>query len=969
MSKFRIWRGIAALLYVVFSVIISLSILAFHRSGDVNAFLNIKAPTLDVTEDTNYFPSEFESSDSLALSLLEHNVKSQEEGSVLLKNKNNALPLEKSERSVTLFGNASANPVYKSAAGGASVTNPVSLYEALSNENFDINDIVYNKLKNSGVSTNTDYKGKSPEVPISFYDSNLINSFEDQYNQVAIVTFSRFGGEENDLVVTNENGLPQLALQPDEEDLLLMIKESNKFNKTIVLLNSDFPMELDWLEDSDFDIDAGLWIGNPGKYGFIGVANLLTGKSDFSGSLVNVFASNSLSAPAMRNFGNYRLNNPPQGLYKNTYMVYAEGIYVGYKYYETRYQDQVYGINNATSEKGSYNSGTEWNYSNEVSYPFGYGLSYANFSQELLSVDWNLNTRKVTAKISVSNNPVSNGSTFVGKSKKAVQLYVQLPYVSGQTEKSAIQLLDFAKTKSLAIGEKEIITIEVDDYLFAAYDQKATNGADASKKGAYVFDAGNYYFAIGDDSHDALNNIIESKGAYQKPLTSHTGIVVEGNVNNVKTITLNDYDNTTYAKSNTGEIVYNNFDDADLNYFIPNKVNYLTRDDWNTYPETITDITATAEMRRLLDGKTYEKPLNSPSMEDFKRNQPITIKFIEMRNVDYDDDVLWNKFIDQLTIANLATIIGDKRGNDAIPEIGYPANFSGNGPDGLQLGEKSVLYVSQPVVTATFNKDLIKERGKLMAEEAYVAGMAVIYGPGVNLHRTPYSGRNSEYYSEDAILTYISGAIQVGEMTRKGLLTAHKHFAGNDQEVNRHGVATFMTEQTWREGPLKGFEGSITIGEALEIMTSYNRIGCVPTAASYATMTQVLRNEWGFKGINLTDSAKDTSGYMYTAECIVAGTDIFLNDSSRSAELRTMLVTKKDGYLYLRSREIAKNFFYAYSRSHITNGLTPDVVVEDFIPWWQTGLKILNWSLGSITFLSMGLFIFSAYIYPKIRRK
>ena len=496
MKKSNFWRGISVLLILVLSITGFGTALAFHREGDVNLFLGTLPPVQAVSDDTNYYPSAYGSMEEMRADLEAYLIRSQEEGSVLLRNENKALPLSASAK-VTLFGYAAATPVYHGGSGGPA-NSGVNLYDALKEAGVSVNETVYNAIVAAGGSrTKTGLIG---EIPASSY-SGVTNSFSD-YSDAAIYVMSRFGGEEGDL----NHGLqgdwqegpadiPELRLHPEEIETLKLIRDAG-FDRIIVVLNSGYAMELGELPD--YGVDAILWVGYPGNYGFTGVANLLTGKADPSGRNVITYAADSLSSAAMQNAGDFTFSNLT-GLYKNKYLVYAEGIYVGYKYYETRYQDTVLGVNNADSAKGVYASKDgSWNYADEMVYTFGAGQSYADFSQELLSVDWDRTSHTVTAEVKVTNN-----GGFDGKSKDVVQLYVQLPWEAGQTEKSAIQLADFGKTSALASGESETVTLSFSDYIFAAYDSKAVNGADPSKTGSYVFDAGDYYFAIGDDAHDA----------------------------------------------------------------------------------------------------------------------------------------------------------------------------------------------------------------------------------------------------------------------------------------------------------------------------------------------------------------------------------------------------------------------------------------------------------------------------------
>lgn len=987
MNHLYIKKGITSILSLIFIVLLLLSILAFQREGDVNLFLKVKIPSLEVTEDTNYYPSAFNSVQEMQAASKAHDINVLEEGSVLLQNKNNTLPLSSTERDITLFGRSSVDPVYKGAAGSSSNSNPTSLIKALQDEAFNLNQTVLDALNNATDANSAAYSrgmGDIAEVPVSTYTTTVQDSYSSAFNDVAIITFSRYGGEMQDLVAkadgdTSEasmrrdangdpidlDGVQMLSLHQQELDVLNMVKNSNKFDKIVVILNSAYPMDTQEIAEL---ADSILWIGNPGTYGFEGVVNLLTGQADPSGRTVDTFATSSISAPAMRNYGDFQFSNL-NTTYKEKYLIYAEGIYIGYKYYETRYYDEVLGLHNAESTKGTYASSGSWNYGDEMMYTFGTGNSYVDFTQTVNSIVWDKTTHEITANVTVTNNGAPEGSNFDDQntgSKSVVQLYAQLPYTEGGTEKSAIQLVGFSKTNALKAGESQTIDVNVSDYMFATYDMDAVNGADSSLKGGYVFDSGDYYFAIGDNAHDALNNIMAKQG--HNGLYNEEGISVTGDANKAVLDTLATYDNTTYARSETGEIVSNQLEDIDINYFLDeaDKITYLTRSDWNTYPEAITDLTATSEIASLMDGHLYTKPADAPNISSFSygtTDTPITIKFIEMLDIAWDDDATWETYLNQFTVKDLYTIPGEKMANDAIPAIGIPANKSGDGPGGLQT--YGVQHASEVTAASTYNIDLLYERGAMLGEEAMTTNQHGVYGPGMNFHRTPYNGRNQEYYSEDAIIAYMLGSAQVAGSRSKGLITFIKHFVGNDQEINRHGVATMSDEQTYRQNYLKAFEGGFVVGESLGTMTSYNRIGLTPSGAHYTVMTQILRNEWGFKGINLTDSSKDATSYMYTAESIAGGTNQFNNDAGRSDDVKTLLINDKDGYIWSLTRQNIKYYTYAYLHSFLINGLSPETEVEAFVPWWQKGIYALDASVGVLT---AAMFTWTAISFYKTPR-
>lgn len=964
MRKHQKWIGLAAVFALLLSTALSLASSAFYYSGYVNSFLGLTGETIQVSGDTNYYPSAYgelnaANAERLIADEKDHNIRTMHEGTVLLRNVNSALPLSAGERQVTLFGNSVNDPVYKSNAGNASFNadRGGELYTAFEAAGFQINPTMREAYAASGVTRiSAATRGTSAvgEVPVSFYTDSLMASFASDYNDAAIVLLSRYGGEGVDLDPMDGSGVPMLSLHREEADLLRMIQESGSFSKTIVLINSPFAMDIQWIEDEAYGVDACLVFGAVGDYGFIGLADILTGVADVSGHLADTWASSSLSSPAMQNFGDYQFTNQ-QKMYSDRYLVYAEGIYVGYKYYETRYQDQVLGVNNAAGAAGVFAGEESWDYAAEMAYSFGYGLSYAQFIQKVEHITWDQNDHTVTAAVKVTNI-----GGYGGKSKALVQLYVQLPWEAGLAEKSAIQLIGFQKSSELAAGESETVTVSVPDYYFAVYDENAQNGADASKTGCYVFDTGDYFFAIGDSCHDALNNIMAAKG--YTGMFDEQGNSVAGDAAKVVRTALTLYDNSTYAVSPiTGVTVSNQLQDADLNRHLSDTVTYLSRADWNTFPESYVGLAATDAMAEAMAGTTYAKSADTPDTGDMIFGKEAGLKLVSMKDVEYGSEQ-WKVFIDQLSIIQMATICGDNRGNVAIPIVGKPANASTNGPCGIQgsyvkgNGMACTLYVDEPIQAATFNLDLARERGFFMAEDAMYADVTMVFGPGANIHRTAYLGRNSEYFSEDGLTSYLMCRANAIPMTEKGIITGFKHFCLNDQEVNRHGVATFATEQACREIYFKAFEGALGDGAGLGVMTSYNRIGLTAAPAHYGAQVEILRNEWGFKGINITDSSKDAADYVLTAECITSGTDLFLSDTGRTSELSNLVIKNRDGNILNHMKTANEHFYYAHSRSILINGLAEETVINETVYWWQPTLIALCALLGAMTVACLGMF-------------
>ena len=488
----------------------------------------------------------------------------------------------------------------------------------------------------------------------------------------------------------------------------------------------------------------------------------------------------------------------------------AEGIYTGYKYYETRYADCVLGQGNASDAVGSVN-GTSWQYDAEVSYPFGYGLSYTTFSQTLDSLEVDLAAKTVTAAVTVTNTGGAAG-------KDVVQLYVSLPYTEydqkNQVEKSAIQLLDYAKTELLNSGESVTVTITADAQDMASWDSASDN--EAGTKGCFILDDGTYYFTLGNGSHEAVNNVLAAQGK-----TVSDGMTEDGNQDCVKTWTLDSFDSTTFAYSANGTAVENQLGDADLNYYMPGTVTYLTRSDWSgTWPKTYKDLTATEEMLEVLKNDLVEiREQGDPSSVTFGADNGLTLA--ALKGVEDINDPRWQQLIDQITLeeAMIRTGFGGTS-TKTIESIVSPEAVQNDGPNGINsytLGQyantdaesgdpyavssddKNLSYkfgtmCNETVIAQTFSKELAAEYGRVIGNYSIWSNLPIFWGAGTNLHRLPYNARNHEYYSEDAVLTAYQAAAYIAAGKEYGCIIAPKHFAANDTEINRSGISAFMTE-------------------------------------------------------------------------------------------------------------------------------------------------------------------------------
>lgn len=807
------------------------------------------------------------------------------------------------------------------------------------------------------------------EAPASFYEDNGLASTFADYGDAAIVILRRTGGEDNDCGQANGvGGISELALQPNEVELLEMVrtyKDNGTFSRVIYLINTANQIEIGSLPD--YGADAIMWIGGPGMAGMKGVTNVLTGAVSPSGHLVDTIAVDSLSSPACQNatentgiwanaseildYVGYTGHESDYSGERNfnAYIICAEGIYTGYKYYETRYEDCILGQGNADGSAGVFASTGGWNYNEEVSYPFGYGLSYTFFDQTLDSVEFDEDSDSYVVSVTVTNTGDVAGPSVV-------QVYAQTPYGDYErengVEKSAIQLVGFDRTSTLEPGASETLEISVMRYHLASWDSKGAAG--------YILSAGDYYLSVGDDAHDALNNVLAAKGA--TGMTDVLGNPAEGNADKVYTWNQASLDDQTYRMSRVNDDfrVTNLFEESDMNHWFEDSVTYLTRADWEgTWPIQYKDVefNATEEMMDQIKG-VYEKPENAPSVDSFTTGADNGITLIMLRDIDIEDSA-WDEFIDQFTLEQLTYLLN--AGTEAIGELGIPAatqiddgtTIGGSflavngGTSGYEYGNMSGTPISWPCeqnTSATFDAERARERGRIMGIEAFLTGNNEVWYGGSNFHRTQFCGRNMQYYSEDPVLGYYAGLHETEGMQGVGTLYCGKHFAGNYQEYYRESASTFFSEQGFREGELKCFEGAIADGGCLGIMGGFNRTGLRYCNYYYNLQTTVLRNEWGFKGHVTTDAVAGSLFKQNWGLNLVAGTDYFcfnamlsgMSDNPDAVEGITTLVEEGDGYIMQCLRQAIKRNCYAWLHTWSINGFSESTRLETITPWWKT---------------------------------
>lgn len=1010
--KRNLWRGLTTLTASLLTVSVAAGPVVDSYRTDIDKFLGTKSSAMvtDSTDEDLYtYKSDYSSTTELLDSIEDLGERMSEEGTVLLKNENNALPLSKDEtQKLSLLGFSSYYPVQGGDMGSSLNENKgtdadtVDFVEALDAKGFKINENLQKLYKSLEADFKTEvnmwgnimeyyhitapatdgvFASKEPsQEKMDSVDDKWKDSM-DNYN-VMLVTIGRSSTENGTYLPgvdgvdasQNLNQTDPLGLSDDERDLINAAVEAKENNggKVIVMLNNANAMEIDEIKNND-GVDAIMEIGFPGGYGFYGVADILSGEANPSGHLTDTYAVTNANSPAAQNFGNYEWTNADPSVNINAEEVEAEDIYTGYKYYETRYADTVLGQGNADATVGS-STGKAWNYDDEVSYPFGYGLSYTTFEQTLKSVDVDLANRTVTAEVDVKNTGDVAG-------KDVVQLYTSVPYtdydVENKVEKSAVQLLDYEKTDMIEPGESQTVTITADAQDMASWDSSCEN--EAGTTGNWILDNGTYYFTVGNGAHEAVNNVLAAQDQD-----------VEGNKDNVQTWELGDFDSSSFAVTLNGTPVENQLQDADLNNWMEDTVTYLSRNDWEgTWPETYKDLTATDEMiSTMADDYSDIEANGDPSSVTFGADNGMTLA--NMKGVEDITDERWSTLMDQLTLEEclIRTGLGGTS-TKVIESITSPEAIQNDGPNGFNsypLGQyansdastgdpcviaeddpnrdyKMGVMANETVIGQTFSKQLAAEWGKAVGNYSLWANTAIWWGVGTNLHRTPYNARNHEYFSEDAVLTAGQGAAIIKAGHDYGVLIAPKHLAFNDTEINRTGIAEFMTEQAARENELRGIQSCIEDANALAVMTTYNRVGCVTSNAHTGLLLNILHKEWGFKGLMSEDFIQDPA-YTKIHMAVHNGVTMTCNtgdntmaaveavwpywsveNASQSEELLTDL---KQAMLYQN---------YALANSNAMDGMSTSTHIEKLNTWYDNLITGLRIGFGVLTVLCAAMYL------------
>lgn len=964
----KLWRVLAVSFGGLFAVVLGGREIAVANSAALNNALNINLTTKNETDgynpDYEYYKSDYKNSDGtydeakIKEYVTEVGKEVEREGLVLLKNENNALPLVKGDK-VSLMGQGSVKTNYASSGSSSSdgTTFP-DLTEVLSSTDYGLS---LNPTTHDFYATGKGSKyGRKEykmikqinETPWSEYDDTTKDSLK-TYNDAAIVVLARDSGEGSDVSAKGSDGEDgsYLSISQAERDLLTNLttmKKSGTIKKVIVLLNMACPVETDFMFDSTIDVDALLWVGNLGTNGVYGMADVLLGKATPSGKLSDTFLRDNMSSPAMADwmlnknskfgvqFDNVKSYNGRVDVTQQYYGVYVEGIYLGYRYYETRYEDAILSQGNAG----------EYKYDDVVSYPFGYGLSYTSFSYSDFKVEEGSDGKTYDVSVKVTNT----GDIYSGK--EVVQVYLQKPYTSydkeNNIEKASVELVGFGKTSSLAPKDSEVVKVTVEKEEFKSYD--------ANKAKTYILDEGKYYLTAATDAHSAVNNILKYKGA-----------AVEGDASFVSVaLDQKNLDTTTYSKSTeTGKAITNELDEADMNKYSHrgnNSVQYVSRNDWTgTFPKAATIFNLNDDMVKDLQSHKEIKDSGETMPQYGKKDN---LNLVELKstedNVIAFDDPKWDTLLDETTQDEQVLLLSNGGFHtDVMESINKPYSTEKDGPLGPVNTNLNNVMPSEAIWASTFDVDMVKKVGDAIAEDCLFAGVQGLYAPGVNLHRTPFGGRLNEYFSEDSFLTGMMAASEIQGMQNKGIIPAIKHYAFNEEECNRNGISNWLNEQEARELLLKPFEMATrpSKGNSHSLMSSFNRAGTTWTSAIKGLMEDILRDEFGFDGYVITDMA-DANGktYMTYDDGFMNGTDLFLANGSAS-EFDSY--KNNPAFAQAMRKSVHRILYVMANFSASMNQTSPATVVSKITPWWLVAINSLVIGAGVLTLAFVGLFIAS----------
>lgn len=845
----------------------------------------------------------------------------QSEAITMLKNDDSNLPL--SNKKVNVFGWGSTNPVY----GGTGSGSMSKQYKTVS---------LLDGMKQAGLKTNTelsklytDYRKDRPEVgmfaqdwtlpevPAKQYSDKLVSDAKD-FSDEAVVVLTRVGGEGADLPtdmkakgITYKNnskdyddfqkGESFLQLSKTERDMIDLV--TSNFKKVTLVYNGANTFQFDFLNDYP-QIQSVVWCPPAGQTGFSALGEVLAGETNPSGKTSDTFLKDLTKSVSYNNFGKFEYTNMADkaAKYKGFtgddvtaipgFVNYSEGIYVGYKFYET------------ASDEGLIN------YDDTVAFPFGYGLSYTSFDQKLDSVKYK--GGKVTVTATVTNTGDKAG-------KDVVEAYYNPPYTDGGIEKASKNLAGFEKTKELQPGESQKVTVKFDDDDMASYDYKGAK--------AYVLEKGDYDISIQSDSHHVIDHkaiTVKDTVTYDSDSNTHNGD---------KTVATNQFDDVagdvTYLSRADHFANYKEATAAPTNFKMSDKAKETFYNNSN------------------YDPKKFDKDSDKMPTTGAKNG----LKLSDMYGKDYDD-ADWDKLLDQLTFDDMDNLIANGGyGTQAVKSVGKIQLTDADGPASLNNNFTGVGSIGFPASTAfacTWNKDLAKQFGEMIGDMAHDMHVAGWYAPAMNIHRNAFSGRTFEYFSEDSLLSGVMASSEISGAKSKGVYSFMKHFALNDQETKRtEMLCTWTNEQAMREIYLKPFEMSVKEGGAQAVMSSFNYIGNTYAGADSALLQTVLRGEWGFKGFVLTDYFGGY-GYQNADQEVRAG-----NDSMLATTKITNHITDKSATSVKAMRQAAHNILYTAANSwQYANGepkvATPIWKTAMYVAWGVTAVLVIGLEIVAI---------------------
>lgn len=1004
-------RGLAALMTCLMVLSIVGTGVANTYRGALDDTLGTESYVTINDDSAARFKTDYATIEDMAAAARDIAIREGEEGTVVMKNDNGVLPL-KANANVALFGLAAYN-VYGPKGGNADAA---SLADALAGAGLNVNETLKDYYMTNIINMHTEMRANrwtGKEVPTTVYDHMYVSAPGDwttyqiaevppaefealgvpanwkeaiAKDSIGICVFARGAGEGNTYkpgsalnYAGEATGEDPLKLSADELAVVEAAKET--CSRVIVLLNTGNNMMIaDIAEGGSHEVDGICYIGCPNDYQTIGIANVLTGKVNATGALASAFVRDHQSIPAVQNLGgdyfaDYEIvcrNDDPRYPGKEIgnigtgsfggadtynggmYIVEAEGIYVGYKYYETRYFDAVMGQGNANSAAGA-TQGSAWNYSDEMLYTFGHGLSYLDYTQTIKSVtvDRSVNGN-ITAVVEVKNNSNQDG-------KFLTQLYVQQPYTdydrTNLVEKSAVMFLNSAKV-DVAAGKSKEVTITIPTKYLASYD--------ANNAKTYILDAGDYYFTAAAGAHEAVNNILAAQGK-----TVADGMDAAGS-KAVVSWKLDQLDNTTFAIANNTTVT-NVADDADLNYWLPGTVTYLTRQDWNTFPINynklnlkIADSPKKEQWIAEMRGETYTISDTGAAAEAVP-GPKFAASEIGAEQLNNINDPYWDKLVHAITIDEAvgAVIHGGSR-SDTLTNIDNPVVIQNEGPTGISAGYtdeatgKTYKFNvnSQTLLGCSFNPELAYQWGLVEGNSCLWVERYDLWGSGLTLNRTPYNGRNYEYISEDPMLTNVIGREVIQGCSDKGIINGPKHMGFNDQEHNRAGISAYMTEQKFRETDLRGFEGALSDAFGMGVMIAFNRIGATNASHHVGMIQKIVRGEWGFKGLISTDMMNNylyfnaesmvMAGITQVADFAADNSHINLGEGGVDAVWPhiSLETVSKDSNLVEQARENLKYQLYIFANSAILNISTQRVNT-----WWDTALTVTTYASSILAVL------------------